>query len=192
LPPRDEGLYLARIKRFVLLTFGLFFLSIWVGIVAGPHLPFQPLEFVRRAFGGLLGLGPVALVVAIFLNNALKSLAALLLGVLFGIAPAVFVMVNGFLIGALAQQLVQTRGLALVLAAFLPHGVLELPSVLISSAIGMRFGHKAVRSLMGQGELRNELRAGLRFFLRWLVPILLVAAAVEVLVTPIIVRTLGS
>ncbi len=186
----DQRSYLASIKYFVLLTVALFIFSVSMGVVLGRSLPFNSLEFVRRAFSGLLGLSPLALVVVIFINNALKSLAALLLGVLFGVAPAVFVITNGFLIGVLSEQLVNSKGTGFILAAFLPHGMLEMPSVLISSSIGMRLGYQTVKSLMGEGGLKHELRNGLKFFGKWLVPIFLVAAVVEVFITPIVVRSL--
>lgn len=186
---RSEPHYLVRIRAFVFLMAGLFLISVGSGVALGRFLPFDSLEFVRRAFGGLLQLSPIALVLVIFLNNALKSLVALLLGVLFGIAPVIFVSANGFLIGVLSEQMSREKGAAFTFAALAPHGLLELPAVLISSAIGMKLGYELIRSLRGRGSVGREIRRGLAFFVRWLLPLFLIAAAVEVFVTPLLVRS---
>jgi len=181
---------LVRIRAFLFLMMGLFLISVGSGVALGQFLSLDSLAFVRRAFSGLLQLSPIALVLVIFLNNALKSLVALLLGVLFGIAPAIFVTVNGFLIGVLSEQLSREKGVGFTFAALAPHGLLELPAVLISSAIGMNLGYELIRSLRGRGSVGREIRTGLAFFVRWLLPLFLIAAAVEVFVTPLLLRSL--
>ena len=69
-----------------------------------------------------------------------------------------------------------------------PHGVLELPAIFLGTSIGLRLGAHAWRWLAGKADktLFSELGDGLRIYFSLIVPLLLVAAAVEVYVTPLI------
>jgi stage II sporulation protein M len=67
-----------------------------------------------------------------------------------------------------------------------PHGILELPAILLGTSIGLRLGTQAWRRLAGKADktLLAELGDGLRIYFTVIVPLLLVAAAIEVYVTP--------
>ena len=159
-------------------------------IVAGFLLP-KPLqegftETLGRQFEPVLSLPPVLLMIMIFLNNVLKCLAAMLLGVFFGVAPILFVAANGLVIGLVSSSFASVRGPLATAAAILPHGVIEIPAFIISSAIGLRLGMKFYRRIRGEHSLGAELVTALLFFFVYLVPAFLVAAFIEAYVTPVI------
>jgi stage II sporulation protein M len=126
---------------------------------------------------------------AIFLNNASKTLLAILLGGFFGVIPGIFLLTNGVALGVVLSLSMQTRGLALSLLSILPHGVLELPAVFLGTSIGLMIGNLATRKFFRKADLNlgAELASGLRFFLSVIVPLLLVAALVEAFVTSALV-----
>jgi len=66
----------------------------------------------------------------LFWNNLRVSLISLLFGWILGIAPMLSVGLNGALIGVGARLMVARGGwpLGVVIASFIPHGVLELPA----------------------------------------------------------------
>lgn len=139
-------------------------------------------EFVRS----FLGLSKPRLALAIFLNNALKTLLALVAGVLAGVLPLVLLLVNGYILGLVFHNTVETKGLLAFVLAIAPHGVLELPAVLLGASIGLMLGARAIRRMLGKGEaagLSRELGRGLRFYIVGIAPMLVAAALIEAFVT---------
>ena len=85
-------------------------------------------------------LSPVGLMLGIFENNALKTFLVMVLGLAFGIVPAIFTLANGLILGIVTGATASKYGLFYVAVGTLPHGIVELPMVLISAAIGMKLG----------------------------------------------------
>ena len=135
------------------------------------------------------GLSKLQLAAAIFLNNALKTLLAILLGSLFGVVPAVILLANGIALGVVFSLSVESRGLWLSLLSILPHGLLELPAVFLGTSIGLMVGGHVIKRLSGQAEatLGSQLLQGFRFFCTVIIPLLLIAALVEAFLTSALV-----
>jgi stage II sporulation protein M len=73
------------------------------------------------------------------------------------------------------------------LAAILPHGIMEIPMILISSGLGLRLGYLMYSSIMGkETDMRSELMQSLRIYMRIIMPLLFVSAVVETFVTPLV------
>jgi len=138
----------------------------------------------------LLGLPKLFLALGIFVNNGLKTFLVIVLGLLCGVVPVVFVLTNGFAIGFLLHLSTQSAGLSGSLLAIAPHGIFELPGVLLGASIGLMLGTRAIGRLLGRSEskLGLELKQGLRFFWAVIVPLLLVGAFVEAFVTSALVQ----
>jgi uncharacterized membrane protein SpoIIM required for sporulation len=94
-------------------------------------------------------------------HNIQVALLAAALGVTFGIGTALLLFENGILLGAVAVHYTQ-RGFGLFMTAWLlPHGVFEIPSILIAGQAGFYLA----RLLLHRREDRN-LRQSMR---EWLV-----------------------
>ncbi|PYI50175.1 stage II sporulation protein M [Paenibacillus flagellatus] len=133
----------------------------------------------------------------IFLNNAIKSVLIVYAGVFFGILPIGFLLINGMVIGYLAELQTEAGQLAFLLKGLIPHGVIEIPAIIIACAYGIKFG-----SIMGKGTLRlvnargrQSFAADLERFMKLTVPLigllvvsLLAAAIIESFVTPWVIR----
>jgi stage II sporulation protein M len=99
---------------------------------------------------------------------------------------------NGFLLGIISYSAVQQSGLLFLAAGILPHGILELPAVLVSIAIGFRLGYLLVLTLAREkADLAGETRIAVRFLWRYITPILLLAAAIETFITPIAISVVS-
>jgi stage II sporulation protein M len=143
---------------------------------------------LKESFGWIKDLHPIGIMLVIFLNNAIKSLLAIVLGAGFGIIPVIFIGGNGLLLGLVANQVSREQGALFVLAAILPHGIIEIPMILISSGLGLRLGHVMYCSIRGkETDLRSQLMQSLRIYLRIVMPLLFVSAVVETFVTPMVV-----
>ena len=167
-----------------------------LGIVAGFLLASSvasPVSGIVGSLGGtarfLLGLPKFFLALGIFVNNGLKTFLVIVLGLLCGVVPIVFVLANGFAIGFLLHLSTQSTGLSGTLLAIVPHGVFELSGVLLGAGIGLMLGTRTIKRLLGRSEskLGLDLRQGLRFFWAVIVPLLLLGAFVEAFVTSALV-----
>jgi uncharacterized membrane protein SpoIIM required for sporulation len=73
----------------------------------------------------------------LFTNNLQVSLVAFALGITLGIGTVWLMFSNGVLLGALGAVFVEAGQLRTFATGVLPHGVLELPAVLIAGAAGL-------------------------------------------------------
>jgi len=182
--------YLYPLRKYILVMTAVFILSLFIGLLISAGNPGLSEKYFKEfgdSFGWIKTLNPFLIMLIIFLNNALKSLIALVSGVGFGIIPILFIAGNGIILGFMADYVSEQQGALFVFAALLPHGIIEIPIVLISAGIGLRLGHVMVLSLMGEKtNIKQEFMQSLRFFFRRIVPLLFVAAAVETFVTPLI------
>jgi len=135
------------------------------------------------------GLPKPQLAAAIFLNNSVKTLAAILLGLAIGIVPAVFLVVNGVVLGVVFFLSSHSRGVWPSLVSILPHGVLELAAVFLGTAIGLMLGNFVLKRLLRKSDAKigAELGRALRFFSIVIVPMLLAAALIEAFVTTVMI-----
>lgn len=111
----------------------------------------------------------------IFSNNIYVSFLSIVLGVLFGIFPLLASLSNGFIIGYVANKAVSIDGV-LTLWKLLPHGIFELPAVIISLGIGLRLGFTLI---FNNKHLRKEILSALLVFILIATPLLIIAASIE-------------
>ncbi|MCG7386686.1 stage II sporulation protein M [Paenibacillus sp. ACRRY] len=134
----------------------------------------------------------------IFFNNAIKSVLVIYAGIFFGILPVIFLVINGMVIGFLVH-ITTDNGASLfdiVVKGLLPHGIIEIPVIIIACACGLKFGGLASRSLIELGSAkRHGLGKQWETFLRrtltascWVVILLFIAAIIESTITFSIVR----
>jgi stage II sporulation protein M len=183
--------YLSYLKGYILFVSLIFVLSILMGYwYSGLDQAFatQTSVDISEMFAIIQGLHPLIIMVIIFLNNSIKCLIVLLLGIGFGLIPLVFLTYNGFLIGVVVLMTERIEGSLYVLAAIVPHGIIELPMILFSAAIGIRLGHDLWSALMGKKvDIKKDFKKGMLFYMHWILPLLFIAAAVETFLTPLIV-----
>lgn len=127
----------------------------------------------------------------IFLNNLRACAFTMVYGLIpFLQLPALALGVNALLLGVLAAWYV-SEGLSLLayLAALLPHGILELPALILAFAMGLYVcGHLTRRCRKDENTLHlwDCLVQISRMLLLVLVPLLAAAALVEAYVTPVV------
>ena len=116
-------------------------------------------------------------------------MAAILLGLAVGIVPALFLMVNGVVLGVVFILSSHSRGIWLTLLGILPHGVIELAAVFLGTAIGLMLGDHVLKQILKKSEakIKTELARAMRFFAIVIVPMLLIAALIEAFVTTAII-----
>jgi stage II sporulation protein M len=177
------------IRNLVLAT-SIFFVSLVLGTLISQNTA----EGLIRQFGGILEpLAPtgnlsILLVLIIFINNAIKALGLVFLGLLLGLPPLLFIGLNGFILGGFASVLESIKGWRYVIASFVPHGVIEISVILLATALGLTVGMESLRWLVRrESRVKLQLSDCLKVYLRWILPGLAVAAIIEVFVTPLLI-----
>ena len=117
----------------------------------------------------------------ILLNNSVKSFAVLLSGILFGLVPLIAVATNGYILGVAYLFSSGEVGYVQAAKAVLPHGVLEIPAIILSAAYGLWLGvtfTKRIRrrDMAGYGD---QVIHGIRMFFKIAFPLFVVAAVIE-------------
>ncbi len=192
MPAEEIRSYLHRLRPYLVTSIALFGVGLVIGLMIVNRFPRMADSFESSLAGFITifrGLPKLQLAAAIFVNNTVKTLGVILLGTLFGVIPAFFLVVNGAALGVVLSLSSQTRGVWISLLSVLPHGILELPAVFLGTAIGIMMGTSIARKLFAQSasKISGELGHAFKFFCTVIVPLLLVAAIVEAYVTSALV-----
>lgn len=174
---RESFSFLFESKWYILFSVCVFFICFLVGFI----FPSLGTEFIRNWIQELLsqteGFNFFQFWWFIFKNNSLVSLTAILLGFFFGIFPFLTLIFNGYIIGLVARLSVDAVGVY-ELWRLLPHGIFELPAVLISISLGIKFG-SFVFNKNPWKRFKYLLSNSLQVFFFIILPLLLIAALIE-------------
>lgn len=126
----------------------------------------------------------------LFMNNTRAVTAIFLMGLFsFGVLGILLYMLNISFIGGLFAlfKLLGMQPWPMFLAGVVPHGVFEIPALMIGSAVVLYIGATLVTPQTGKsmGEIIIELLADwMKIFLGVVIPLLAIAAIIEAYVTP--------
>ena len=182
------------LKREFLNTAAAFAVLAVLGFAAGMLFPDAAQQLLDRFAAQLEQLGlssnvPQSQMMAtLFFNNVTASLLAMLYGLIpFVPLSALALGTNALLLGAFAA-LYQHHGIGLgvYFIGILPHGIFELPALILSCALGLLICRTGTERILKKSDtpfFRRVLDC-IRVFLTFSVPLLLVAALIETYVTP--------
>lgn len=157
---------------------------------------FSGLEQKISFFQNLNILGKI---IFIFLNNLLVALISVFLGAILGLFPIFIALMNGFVVGIVAGKVLESNGIGYLLVGLVPHGIFEIPAILIAIGLGLKFGYLIISTiisiLLGKPTKDNEFK----LFIRELKPafkiiliLLCIGAFVEILITPLLITIIGG
>ena len=125
---------------------------------------------------------------AIFANNLTAAFSAILWGLVpFAYLAAFPLGFNFFLVGALGAYYVRSgSSLGVYLVGILPHGIFELPALVLFCAAGLYLCSRVTARVRGDKEVRilRTLSEVSTLFLYVILPLLAAAALMETYVTP--------
>lgn len=188
-----------EISGYIGFSFVLFFAGI---IVGGTNPAFQ--SFLNSQLSGLEQMVDMVeassnrtllMILVIFLNNAIKSILVMYMGAFFGVIPFLFLVVNGMVIGYMLQLIADSPvGMSVaevIVRGLLPHGIIEIPAIIVACAYGLKFGALTFRASGSLLFSRNKLGGigkEIEYFAIRTVP-LMVILTVALLVASIIEST---
>jgi len=177
-------------KRWLLIAACLFGIGLVSGLTTSAGVTglldenIIALEELAESLGEL----PQSAVAAIiFIKNVSVLLISFALSPIFCLVPLIALTLNGWLIGLVATTVIQEQSLGYLLAGVLPHGIFELPALIMGEAVALSFGTAVILALFKK-KRRKLLLLNVRQKLRYLaiaLALLLLAAIIETYVTPL-------
>jgi len=178
-------------RRWIFVAIFLF----GIGLVFGLSTPTsftdltpQDIAALEELVDFLVSLPPVLAAIFIFIKNVSALVLSFVLSPFFCLIPILALTINGWLLGFISVIVSREESVGFVLAGLLPHGVFELPALILGEAAALSFGTVVVLALFKK-ERRSLLLPSLKQNLRYLVvalALLLPAAIIETYVTPLL------
>ena len=178
------------LPAFTLCFIGFVF-SLSVGYYLGDDISTVTLESILGGLPNLEDFNLTMIFLFIIFNNITKSFLWMVLGILGSFPPLIFTILNGFFLGHFSYNVALEYSLGFTAAALIPHGIIEIPTILLSSAAGMALGYALINRLRGKGNFKREFGRAFYLFLTKIIPFLILSAVIEVTLTPMVVAFLG-
>ena len=169
--------FLKEIKSHIFIISLIFFGSILIGYLLPIFFVDFILNFIENVLKQTEGMGFFNLFVFILLNNISTAFFGMLAGILIGIFPVFNAFLNGYVVGFVINKTAEVS-LGDILIRILPHGVFEIPALIISLGLGLRLG-MFIFSKNKKKDLKYSLENSLRVFLFIVVPLLVIAGIIE-------------
>lgn len=166
--------FLKSAKWYVVAIFGIFCLSFLIGFAFPVFFRQEIITFIREISMQFEGLGVGETIGKIFLNNLRASFLSTLFGIALGIFPVMSAVFNGYVVGFVSHEAVYSEGI-FVLWRLLPHGIFEIPAVIISMALGLKLGLGFFR----KEKFADNFCGAMKVFLFIVLPLLILAAVIE-------------
>jgi stage II sporulation protein M len=162
------------------------------GVVAVRESPSTGRGFIQivqeQVIGKIDARDPPSLAAFIFLNNLQACILLFLGGATLGLLTLFIIASNGVIIGGIMEIVREERGPLLVAAAVLPHGIFEVPSLIIAASLGFILGNSLLAEWRGEGDAAATARAHARTFFLLVVPLVAIAAFIEAFITPQVIH----
>ncbi len=191
---KDLREYIYNIRIYILVVMIVFVFSVVYGAMfvktaEGKDMAKDIVKNMPKAKSGEM------MMAAIFESNIYNSALAVFGGVLLGIIPLYLAVVNGIAIGGLILYFGQVhRGVLMFISVLGIHGVLEFILMFISMGIGLRLGYVMLMTIFNKSFnirlILEEFVCGVKVYVKWIVPLILMSAFIEVYVSPLVAREL--
>lgn len=128
-------------------------------------------------------------VIFLFLKNLLTASIAFFFSPVV-IFPAAVLLLNGYILGLVGAVVSNEISLEAALAALVPHGIFEIPALVVASAAGFRLGFSFMKKVWCKLNHRKhsvtfDFQKSLNLFLLSVI-LLFIAAIMETYVTPLV------
>lgn len=177
-------------KRWLVIAVVLFVIGIIIGTVtpADARVARDLTLGLKELSGILIPFSPLTAFI-IFVKNVLAMLLSFMFSPILCFVPIFSLMLNGWLLGFVSELAIEQESLGYVLVGVLPHGIFELPALIIAQAAALGAG-TAITLAVFQKKRRATLVTKLSQYVKYLVLafiLLLPAALIETFVTPLLV-----
>lgn len=179
--------YVLSLKTHILISVLIFIFGAFYGyftVQSAPQEIGTVLEELRKLYEPVFEMSPLGQFFFVILNNGVALTLILVSSVIFGFFPFFALLSNGTVLGVVAFFSQLNFSWSVFFLGTLPHGVIELPVLILAGASGLKIGQTVFQRIMKkQVSIKKELSDALEFFWKILLPLLALAAAIEIFIT---------
>ena len=185
-----------RFRFWVIIAAVLFIIGILAGIEIHNTMPagvtsfFSEQETALNNIATSLSTSAIAILIFIYFKNALAMIFSFLLSPFLCLVPMIALLFNSAFISYISIDIIQKKSLGYLLAGVLPHGIFEIPALLIGEAASLSFGIGTIIAIFSRvkGEkFRTSFKENAKYLLISLA-LLGPAAIMETFVTPLLLK----
>jgi len=147
--------FINKNQNFIWFSLALFLIFIILGILLPIFYENEIIDFIRSLEDKISSFSAWELINFIFFNNLKSSFFALLLGIGVCIFPLAILIVNGYILGFVLNHSVQSGGILVIWKLF-PHGIFEIPAILISTGLGVYLGFNLIHDFVKKYEKQDN------------------------------------
>ncbi len=176
-------------RRWILVAVGLFATGMAFGLAMPAdtvNLFTEDLALIEE-LAKLLSPFKFSTAAFIFLKNTSALLFSFIFSPLLLLLPVLALTVNGWLLSFVSVMVIKQESVSLLLAGLLPHGILEIPALIIGEAAALSFGTMTIIALISRkrrGQLIPNLKQNIKY-MALAFALLLPAAIIETYITPL-------
>jgi stage II sporulation protein M len=162
----------------------IFFIILGLVLPTPDFIQVQIQNMIKELAEKTANLNIFELILFIFKNNFSVAFIGLFLGLIFCFVPILLAVSNGYVLGYVVKVVIFKLGISagiISLWKLLPHGIFEIPAILISLGLGIKLGVVFIKSL-NEGSFKKFLSDFLyllKVFICVIFPLLLIAAIIE-------------
>ena len=181
-------------KRWILVAIFLFVVGFGIGLALSLITPTSIIDLISEDIAAIEELASILVpfsaltVLLIFLKNASTLLLSFIFSPVFCLVPILALTFNGGVLAFVSVIISEEKSIGYVLAGLLPHGIFEIPALILGEAAALSFGTIVILALFKK-EMRNILPLCLKNNLKYLIialALLLPAAIIETYITPLL------
>ncbi|MBT3463662.1 hypothetical protein HN451_01640 [archaeon] len=170
---------LKKLKTYFWVSFWLFFGIALFGFLFPVFFVEDVLKIIEELIRQTDGLGFLGMIRFIMVNNIQSAFLGMALGIFLAIPPLGIIISNGYILGLVARLTVDETSI-FILWRLLPHGIFEIPAILIAVALGLRLGilfmHEVIKSNNSDIETIGEVFIMLFSALFWFISVFIYLA----------------
>ncbi|MDP6043571.1 MAG: stage II sporulation protein M [Dehalococcoidales bacterium] len=154
--------FLMSYKKWIYVAVVLFVAGMIAGVVL-PEVTAEPLEgelALLEQFAAMLGPFQITTALFIFLKNVFALLTSFVLSPLLCLVPISALVLNGGLIAYVSTTVIQDKSVGFLLAGLMPHGIFEIPAIIMGEAAALSFGAMVILMVI-LPIIRKEIRTAL-------------------------------
>ncbi len=171
-------------RRLVLFAFLIFVISFISGLIIGINNTHLQILYDRKVGNIFI---PYILSYKYIIINNLKVIIFLIVGAFtLGISTFLNLSLNGYILGIIVSIYFPILGIKRLTLLILPHGIFEIPAIIIAGAAGFKIPYEIIRYLAGKKEqplTKEDIKEYLTLALISII-LIVIAAFVEAYITP--------
>lgn len=147
--------YLENNKNFFMIIAVIFCAAIILGLVYQPAFIKNYIEgYLKKLLSEIEGKNFFQLFIFICRNNIVAGFFGMVFGMIIAFYPIMIGIFNGYFLGFVLEKAIQTSGVTAVFS-LLPHGILEIPALIISLGLGLKMGFGLIYNFFEKHKKNN-------------------------------------